>query len=70
MPQAAKPHTTIPRFYITTYTDGPWTWFNVVDRKSMELLRRFGSEAEAKAFVERLIARYRPILSASERGEG
>jgi hypothetical protein len=35
------------RYFVSQYTDGPATRWNVIDRQSQEWIRRFPSEQEA-----------------------
>jgi hypothetical protein len=39
------------RYFVSTYTDGPSTSWNVIDRQTQEWIRRFATELEAKAFA-------------------
>lgn len=40
---------TSPRYFVSMYTDGPATRWNVIDRQTQEWIRRFSTEAEAQA---------------------
>ena len=44
----------MPRYTTAPYTDGPATWFNVIDRQSQEWIRRFPSEKEAQEYAAKL----------------
>jgi hypothetical protein len=45
------------RYFISIYTDGPATRWNVIDRRTQEWIRRFASETEAKEYAAKLDAR-------------
>ena len=45
-----------PLYYISMYTDGPSTLWNVNDGSSHEWLRRFSTAEEAQAYADELIA--------------
>jgi predicted DNA-binding WGR domain protein len=45
-----------PRYFISEYTDGPATRWNVIDRQTQEWVRRFASEAEAQQHANKLNA--------------
>ncbi len=40
-----------PRFFVSMYTDGPATRWNVIDRQTQEWIRRFTTEEEAQAYI-------------------
>ncbi len=42
------------RYFISQYTDGPATRWNVIDRQTQEWIRRFPTEAEAQAHADKL----------------
>jgi hypothetical protein len=44
------------RYFISEYTDGPATRWNVIDRQTQEWVRRFASEAEAQQHANKLNA--------------
>jgi hypothetical protein len=44
----------MPRYFVSVYTDGPAMRWNVIDRQTQEWARRFASEAEAKAYADKL----------------
>ena len=41
----------MPRYFVSQYTDGPATWFNVIDRRTQEWVRRFPTEFEAVEYA-------------------
>lgn len=41
------------RFFISMYTDGPSTSWNVIDRHTQEWVRRFASEHDAQEFADK-----------------
>jgi hypothetical protein len=43
------------RYFVSEYTDGPATRWNVIDRQTQEWVRRFASETEAKEYANQLI---------------
>ncbi len=45
-----------PRHFVSMYTDGPSTRWNVIDRQTQEWIRRFPTEAEAQAHADKLNA--------------
>lgn len=52
--QAESASTTIPRFFVSQYDDGPATRWNVIDSHSKEWVRRFATESEAQAYADKL----------------
>ena len=42
------------RYFVSMYTDGPATRWNVIDRQTQEWVRRFSSEEEAEAYAHSL----------------
>lgn len=44
------------RYFISEYTDGPATRWNVIDRQTQEWVRRFPTESEAQAHADKLNA--------------
>lgn len=44
------------RYFISIYTDGPATRWNVIDRKTQEWVRRFSTEQEAQSFADKMNA--------------
>jgi hypothetical protein len=40
------------RFFVSLYTDGPATRWNVIYRQTQEIVRRFASEDEAKNYAK------------------
>lgn len=44
----------MPRYFVSMYTDGPSTRWNVIDRQTQEWVRRFPTEAEAQAYADSL----------------
>jgi len=44
----------MPRYFVSIYTDGPATRWNVIDRQTQEWVRRFSTEAEARAYADKL----------------
>jgi len=42
------------RYFISQYTDGPATRWNIIDRQTQEWIRRFSIEAEAQAHADKL----------------
>lgn len=47
----------MPRYFISIYTDGPATRWNVIDRRTQEWVRRFPTEQEAADYAASLNAR-------------
>jgi hypothetical protein len=45
------------RYFVSMYTDGPSTRWNVIDRQTQEWVRRFSKEAEAQAYADELSRR-------------
>jgi hypothetical protein len=45
------------RYFVSMYTDGPSTRWNVIDRQTQEWVRRFPTEAEARAYADELSQR-------------
>lgn len=43
-----------PRYFVSMYTDGPATRWNVIDRQTQEWVRRFPTEEAAKAYAAEL----------------
>lgn len=43
-----------PRYFVGTYTDGPMLWWQVIDRKTHDIVRRFANEAEAEGYARKL----------------
>jgi hypothetical protein len=39
------------RYFVSIYTDGPSTCWNVIDRRTQEWVRRFPTEQEAKDYA-------------------
>lgn len=46
----------LPRYFVSQYTDGPATRWNVIDRQTQEWVRRFPTETEAQAYANKLNA--------------
>lgn len=44
----------MPRYFISTYTDGPSTCWNVIDRMTQEWVRRFPTEEAAQKYADSL----------------
>lgn len=44
----------MPRYFVSMYTDGPSTRWNVIDRQTQEWIRRFPTETEAQAYADKL----------------
>jgi len=44
----------MPRHFVSMYTDGPATRWNVIDRQTQEWVRRFPTQAEAQAHADKL----------------
>jgi hypothetical protein len=44
------------QFFVSEYTDGPATRWNVIDRRTQEWVRRFATEAEALQHADKLNA--------------
>ena len=42
------------RYFVSMYTDGPSTRWNVIDRETQEWVRRFSSKEEAEAYAQSL----------------
>jgi hypothetical protein len=42
------------RYFVSMYTDGPATRWNVIDRRMQEWVRRFSSREEAEAYAQSL----------------
>ena len=42
------------RYFVSAYTDGPATRWNVIDRQTQEWVRRFPTEQEAREHVSQL----------------
>jgi hypothetical protein len=49
----------ISRYFVSMYTDGPATRWNVIDRQTQEWVRRFATEAEARAYADLLTSQER-----------
>jgi hypothetical protein len=43
-------------YFVSQYTDGPATRWNVIDRQTQEWVRRFATEAEAQQHADKLNA--------------
>lgn len=43
-----------PRYFVSQYTDGPATRWNVIDRRTQGWVRRFATEAEAEGYARKL----------------
>jgi len=43
-----------PRYFVSQYTDGPATRWNVIDRKTQEWVCRYTTEAEAQKYADEL----------------
>jgi hypothetical protein len=43
-----------PQYFVSSYTDGPSTRWNVIDRLTQEWVRRFPSKEEAEQYAEKL----------------
>jgi len=43
----------MPRYFISIYTDGPATRWNVIDRQAQEWVRRFSTEDEARSWADK-----------------
>lgn len=50
MDEQAKPS----RYFISQYTDGPATRWNVIDRQTQEWVRRFQTETDAQQYADNL----------------
>jgi hypothetical protein len=48
------------RYFVSIYTDGPATRWNVIDRQTQEWVRRFPSEQEAREYATLLETKGRP----------
>jgi hypothetical protein len=46
----------MPRFFISSYTDGPDTSWQVIDRRTQDIVRRFTTEEAARAHARKLNA--------------
>ena len=46
----------MPRYFVSQYTDGPATRWNVIDRQTQEWIRRFASQEEAQQHADKLNA--------------
>jgi hypothetical protein len=44
------------RYFVSPYTDGPDTRWNVIDRQTQEWIRRFATEQEAREYAAKLEA--------------
>jgi len=44
----------MPRYFVSMYTDGPATRWNVIDRRTQEWVRRFSTEQEALDYAAKL----------------
>jgi|GEM_PF-5881890 len=44
----------MPRYFVSIYTDGPATRWNVIDRRTQEWVRRFSTEQEALGYAAAL----------------
>lgn len=42
------------RYFVSMYTDGPSTCWNVIDRQTQEWVRRFPTETEAREYANNL----------------
>lgn len=42
------------RYFISSYTDGPSTSWNVIDRRTQEWVRRFPTEEAAQQYADSL----------------
>jgi hypothetical protein len=42
------------RYFVSMYTDGPATRWNVIDRQTQEWIRRFPTKEDAEAYVAQL----------------
>jgi hypothetical protein len=42
------------RFFVSMYTDGPSTLWNVIDRRTQEWVRRFSNSQEAEQYATQL----------------
>lgn len=47
----------MPRYFVSMYTDGPATRWNVIDRRTQEWVRRFATEQEAVNYATLLEAK-------------
>ena len=43
-----------PQYFVSMYTDGPSTVWNVIDRRTQGWVRRFPSKEEAEQYAEEL----------------
>lgn len=43
-----------PRYFVSEYTDGPATSWNVIDRQTQEWIRRFPTKQEAIDYITTL----------------
>jgi hypothetical protein len=46
-----EPQEEIERYFVSQYTDGPSTVWNVIDRQTQEWVRRFPTEADAQRYA-------------------
>lgn len=44
----------MPRYFVSMYTDGPSTRWNVIDRQTQEWVRRFPTKEAAEAYAAEL----------------
>lgn len=44
----------MPRYFISQYTEGPATRWNVIDRQTQEWIRRLASKKEAQEYADNL----------------
>lgn len=51
------PTAAIPTHFISSYTDGPSTSWNVIDRRTQEWVRRFPTEEAAQEYADKLNAK-------------
>lgn len=42
------------RYFVSIYTDGPVTRWNVIDRQTQEWIRRFPTKEEAESYARSL----------------
>lgn len=45
----------MPRYFVSMYTDGPATRWNVIDRQTQEWVRRFPTKEAAEEYATKLM---------------
>lgn len=53
------------RYFVSLYTDGPATRWNVIDRRTQEWVRRFASEAEASDYATKRSRRMKMLIDGT-----